>query len=46
VFADAFDWASDSHLVNATYAVADPLQIEGIYHWLSFTTPTAAARAA
>jgi hypothetical protein len=42
VFADALDWASDSHLVNATYAVADPLQIEGFYHWLSFTTPIAA----
>jgi hypothetical protein len=36
VFAEAQDWDSDSHVVNAAYAVAKPLRIEGFLYALDF----------
>jgi hypothetical protein len=38
IFGDTLDWGSDSHLVNVSYAVADPLRLEGFYYGLEFTS--------
>jgi hypothetical protein len=46
VFGDRLDWTGHANLVNASYAVAEPLKLEAFYYQLDFTTPTAAARAA
>lgn len=36
VFAQAQDWDSDSHVVNAVWAVAKPLRVEGFLYALDF----------
>ena len=36
VFAQAQDWDSDSHMINAAWAVAAPLRIEGFLYALDF----------
>jgi hypothetical protein len=36
VFATAQDWSSDSHLLNASYALAEPLRLEAFFYALDF----------
>ncbi|HEX7758434.1 MAG TPA: hypothetical protein VF459_02955 [Caulobacteraceae bacterium] len=41
IFGQALDWKSDSHLLNVTYAVADPLRLEGFVYALDFSNSPA-----
>ncbi len=36
VFGEKLDWDSDSHAFNATYALAEPLKLEGFLYALNF----------
>lgn len=38
IYAGTLDWASDSHLVNVSYTVADPLRLEAFYYALRFSS--------
>ncbi|HZZ37025.1 MAG TPA: alginate export family protein, partial [Caulobacteraceae bacterium] len=41
IFGEKLDWRSDSHLINATYALAEPLRLEGFVYALDFSnSPT------
>ncbi len=41
IFGQALDWKSDSHLFNVTYAVAEPLRLEGFVYALDFSNSAA-----
>ena len=41
IFGQALDWKSVSHLLNVTYAVADPLRLEGFVYALDFSNSPA-----
>lgn len=43
IFGEAQDWNSDSHIVHATYSVADPLKLAGFAYALNFTEPETTA---
>jgi hypothetical protein len=45
IFAEDLDWESDSHLLNASYTVSDPLKLTGFVYALDFTEPAGAATA-
>jgi hypothetical protein len=36
IFAEELDWESDSHLLNASYTIADPLKFTGFVYALDF----------
>lgn len=43
VFGEALDWESESHLLNASYTIADPLKFTGFVYALDFPDPAVAA---
>jgi hypothetical protein len=43
IFAEAQDWESDSHIVNASYTFAEPLKVTAFTYALDFTQPTTVA---
>jgi hypothetical protein len=43
IFAEAQDWESDSHIVNASYTFAEPLKVTAFAYLLDFTQPTTVA---
>ncbi|KAF0183392.1 MAG: hypothetical protein FD124_1030 [Alphaproteobacteria bacterium] len=45
IFAEDLDWETDTHLLNASYTVADPLKITTFAYAMDFTKPAAAATA-
>lgn len=42
IFAEELDWESESHLLNASYTIADPLKLTGFVYALDFPDPAAA----
>jgi hypothetical protein len=46
VFGDTLNWKGNTHLLTASYALAEPLKLQAFDYLLDFTTNTAAARAA
>jgi hypothetical protein len=43
IFAEAQDWDSNSHVVNASYTFADPLKVTAFAYALDFNKPTTPA---
>jgi hypothetical protein len=43
IFAEDLDWESDSHLLNASYTISDPLKLTAFVYALDFTRPDTAA---
>jgi len=43
IFAEELDWQSDSHILNASYTLSDPLKLTAFAYALDFTGPATAA---